>query len=123
MREFEEESGRTVVVVLETAVEPEDTQAFESAVSYAASVALVLLRRGLRVGLVAGTSVVAPETGVCHGGHILRCLALVEPTTRGQSADERPAWARRDRPFLTVSPAPGHPRIEAGASMAMRRMA
>jgi uncharacterized protein (DUF58 family) len=123
VREFEEESGRTVVVVLETAVEPEATEAFESAVSYAASLALVLLRRGLRVGLVAGKSVVAPEMGIAHGGRILRCLALVEPAASGQHADESPAWARLGSAILTVIPAPGRPRVETGAGLLLRRLA
>jgi uncharacterized protein (DUF58 family) len=121
VREFEEEAGRTVVIVLETAVQPDARAAFESAVSYAASWALVLLRRGMRVGLVAGTSVVAPEVGVSHAGQILRCLALIEPAKREESAGERPAWARAAT--LTIRAAPGHPRVEAGASMTMRRMA
>ena len=123
VREFEEEAGRTVVIALETAVEPDAIEAFESAVSYAASLALVMLRRGLRVGLVAGKGVVAPEAGVSHGGQILRCLALVEPAASGQSTGERPAWAGNGSTTLTVTAAPGHPRVEAGAGIAMRRMA
>jgi uncharacterized protein (DUF58 family) len=121
VREFEEEAGRTIVIVLETTLQPEARADFENAVSYAASWAMVLLRRGMRVGLVAGTSVVAPETGVCHAGQILRCLALVEPAEHDESAGERPVWARAAT--LTIRAAPGHPRVEAGASMAMRRMA
>ena len=122
VREFEEESGHTVVVVLETVVEPEASLAFESAVSYAASWALALLRQGMRVGLVAGTSVVAPEMGISHGGQILRCLALVEPTKNEEGTGERPVWARNGSTILSVIAAPGHPRVEAGAEIAMRRM-
>ena len=123
VREFEEESGRTVVIVLETAVEPDtDSQAFETAVSYAASLALVLIRRGLRVGLVAGAFGIAPETGGSQGGQILRALALVEPAANSQSEGERPAWAGHGATTLTVVPAPDHPRVEAGIGMATRRM-
>jgi uncharacterized protein (DUF58 family) len=85
--------------------------------------ALVLLRRGLRVGLVAGKSVVAPEMGIAHGGRILRCLALVEPAASGQHADESPAWARLGSAILTVIPAPGRPRVETGAGLLLRRLA
>ena len=122
VREFEEEAGRTVVIVLETAVEPEASQDFETAVSYAASLALVLIRRGLRVGLVAGAFGIAPETGGSQGGKILRALALVEPAANSQSVGERPAWAGHGATTLTVVPAPDHPRVEVGTGMAMRRV-
>jgi uncharacterized protein (DUF58 family) len=122
VREFEEEAGRTVVVVLETAVEPDASEAFETAVSYAASLALVLIRRGLRVGLVAGAFGIAPETSGSQGGQILRALALVEPAANNQNVGERPAWAGPGATTLTVVPAPGQPRIEIGTGVAMRRI-
>ena len=93
MREFEEEVGRTVVIVLETDVATEASDEFEMAVSYAASLALVLIRRGLRVGLVAGAFGIAPEIGGAQGGQILRALALVESAANSQSEGERPSWA------------------------------
>ncbi len=123
VREFEEEAGRTVVIVLETAVEPDASDAFETAVSYAASLALVLIRRGLRVGLVAGAFGIAPETGGSQGGRILRALALIEPAANSQSVGDRPAWAGPGATTLTVVPAPDRPRMEVGAGGAMRRMA
>ncbi|HEX7509555.1 MAG TPA: DUF58 domain-containing protein [Polyangia bacterium] len=122
VREFEEEAGRTVVIVLKTAVEPDAGEAFETAVSYAASLALVLIRRGLRVGLVAGAFGIAPETGGSQGGQILRALALVEPAANNQSAGEGPAWAGHGATTLTVVPEPGRPRVEVGTGMAMRRI-
>lgn len=125
VREFEEEAGRTVVVVLETAVEPDASLAFETAVSYAASLALVLIRRGLRVGLVAGAFGIAPEASGSQGGQILRALALVEPAANSQNVGERPAWAGPGATTLTVVPAPGQPHIEIGPSgtgVAMRRI-
>jgi uncharacterized protein (DUF58 family) len=123
MREFEEEAGRTVVIVLETAIETEAASAFETAVSYAASLALVLIRRGLRVGLVAGAFGIAPETGGSQGGQILRALALVEPAANSQSVGERPAWAGHGATTVTVTAAAGKPRIEVGSGMALRRLA
>ena len=122
VREFEDEAGRTVVIVLETAIEPDAAQAFETAVSYAASLALVLIRRGLRVGLVAGAFGIAPETGGSQGGQILRALALVEPAANSQSVGERPAWAGHGATTLTVVPEPGQPRVEVGTGVAMRRI-
>jgi uncharacterized protein (DUF58 family) len=122
VREFEEEAGRTVIIVLETAIETGEDLAFETAVSYAASLALVLIRRGLRVGLVAGAFGIAPETGGSQGGQILRALALVEPAANSQSMGERPAWAGHGATTLTVVPAPDHPRVEASTSVGMRRI-
>jgi uncharacterized protein (DUF58 family) len=123
VREFEEEAGRTVVIVLETAIEADAVDAFETAVSYAASLALVLIRRGLRVGLVAGAFGIAPETGGSQGGQILRALALVEPAANSQSVGESPAWAGHGATTLTVTAAPGKPRIEVGSKLALRRLA
>jgi uncharacterized protein (DUF58 family) len=123
VREFEEEAGRTIIVVLETAVQPDASEAFEAAVSYAASLALILVRRGLRVGLLAGSWAIPPTMGGSQGGQILRCLALVEPTADSQSAGEPPAWVGHGTITLTVVPAPGRPRLEAGTGVAKRRTA
>ena len=123
MREFEEEVGRTVVIVLETDVATEASDEFEMAVSYAASLALVLIRRGLRVGLVAGAFGIAPEIGGAQGGQILRALALVESAANSQSEGERPAWAGHGATTLTIIAAPGRPRVEVGTGMAIRRLA
>jgi uncharacterized protein (DUF58 family) len=121
VREFEEETGRTIVVVLETGAEPAAAEDFETAVSYAASLALVLLRRAFRVGLDAGRSFVPPDTGVQHAGSILRCLALVDNAAPAEG--EPPSWVKQGLTALTVTPAPGHPRIEAGTGKAARRIA
>jgi len=121
VREFEEEAGRTVVVALETAVETEAGPAFEAAVSYAASLALVLMRRGLRVGLLAGPFGLAPETGGSHANQILRCLALVEPAANGQPLGEWPSWAGHGTTMLTVVATAGQPRVEMRTGLAMRR--
>lgn len=123
VREFEEESGRTVVVVLNTLGAIEDGAAFEAAVSYAASLALVLLRRGLRVGLVAGASFVAPDGGTAQAGQILRCLAMVEMSAEeGLDSKQRiRTWQRAT--LLTVTPAHGRPVIEASTGTAAQRRA
>jgi uncharacterized protein (DUF58 family) len=123
VREFEEEAGRTVVVVLETDVTADASEEFETAVSYAASLALVLIRRGLRVGLVAGAFGIAPEIGGAQGGQILRALALVEPAANSQSMGAQPAWAGHGATTLTVVAAPGRPRVDVGTGMAIRRLA
>jgi uncharacterized protein (DUF58 family) len=92
-------------------------------VSYAASLALVLIRRGLRVGLVAGAFGIAPEIGGAQGGQILRALALVESAANSQSEGERPSWAGHGATTLTIIAAPGRPRVEVGTGMAIRRLA
>src|SRR3954453_14968040 len=58
VRECEEETGRTVLLVLENpraVPEAEVAKAFEAAVSLAASVALALIKKGLLVGLKTAT--------------------------------------------------------------------
>jgi uncharacterized protein (DUF58 family) len=120
VREFEEETGRSVLIVLPTAVDTEAAAGFEAAVSYAASVALLLLRRDLRVGLLAGDAFIAPEAGTASA--ILRCLALVQATTT-----DGPAPAPRPKHWqgntLTVVAAPGQPRVELGSGATARRSA
>ncbi len=120
VREFEEQTGRAVVIALETA-EPSNGEAFESAVSYAASLAILLLRRGLRVGLVAGAVGLRPEVGSVQSSSILRALALVEA-----SRNRDPASAAQPAPgsvVVKITPAPGQPRIDVGAKTASRRSA
>ncbi len=123
VREFEEESGRTVVVVLNTLGEIEDGAEFEAAVSYAASLALLLLRRGLRVGLVAGASLVAPDAGTAQAGQILRCLAMVERSAEAVLDGEQRIRTWQGATLLTVTPAPGKPGIEASTRAAAGRCA
>jgi len=121
VREFEEETGRNIVVVLDTAAGDQPPESFETAVSYAASLALVLLHRAFRVGLQAGGSSVPPAIGPVQAGNILRCLALVESTPSG--GGEMPAWVGQGSTLLTVTPAPGRPRIEVTVAKNARRSA
>lgn len=123
VREFEEESGRTVTVILATALDGSAEDHFESAVSYAASLTLLLMKRGFRVGLVAGPSFISPDHGPSHAGRILRCLALVESNGPDAQSPHPPAWAGPRACTLTVTAAPGRPRIEARSQSALRRLA
>jgi uncharacterized protein (DUF58 family) len=109
VREFEEESGRNLVIVLDTRADQGTEEEFETAVSYATSLALVLLRRSFRVGLAAGSKLVAPGAGAVQAGHMLRALALVD-RTHGETG--LPAWASRGAVLLTVTPATGRPRLD-----------
>jgi uncharacterized protein (DUF58 family) len=120
IREFEEQTGRAVVIALETA-EQGGGAAFEAAVSYAASLAILLLRRGLRVGLVAGAVGLRPEVGAGQSGRILRALALVEPSRSPDAASA--ASLAPGVVVVKVTPAPGQPRIDVGAKTAGRRSA
>ena len=119
VREFEEETGRNLVIVLETGPEfPADD--FEQAVSYAASLALLLRRRSYRVGLIAGSAMVPPGAGPVHAGDLLRCLALVDGNA--PQAPRPPEWTR-GVPTLTVTPAAGRPRVELATGRTLRRIA
>lgn len=121
VREFEEETGRNIVVALQTGAEEQTDENFETAVSYAASLALTLLRRNFRVGLLAGGASVSPGVGPQQAGNILRCLALVDGNT--VAAGEPPAWAGRGALTLYVIPAPGRPRVESAVGNSARRSA
>ena len=118
VRELEEESGRSVLIILETAVS-EDPVTFENAVSHAASLALLLLRRGLRVGLRAGSTLILPDAGTA--GAILRCLALVDGATdKDRGAPRRNSWQGAT---VTITPFPARPRIDVTVGRAMRSTA
>lgn len=121
VREFEDTSGRAIAIELATSVDASDEE-FEHAVSYAASIALLLLRRGLRVGLLAGSVAVRPEAGVVQGGRILRALALVEASSESRT-DPATTSVLTGAALLTVTPAPNRPRIEVAARTAARRLA
>ena len=95
IRESEDESSKTVVVVLEDATVAADDPAavFDAAVSMAASIAVQLIKRGFHVGLVAA--------------QLLQALALVQVGTA------RPLPAAVNRlSRVQVRPAPGAPAVE-----------
>ena len=121
IRESEDESSKTVVVVLEDprehtpapAVEPaaarvDPATSYEHAVSMAASIAMQLIKRGFQVGLVAGGAFLPAGGGPMHAAQLLQALALVQS---GSARPLPPAVARLSR--VHVRPAPGGPVIEA----------
>ena len=92
VKERASEEGRDALVALDTH-RPSGAgrawdDAFERAVSEAAGLALQLLTRGSRVGLLLGGVVVPPGSGPAHRRGLLRALALVEP---GQETGRPPA--------------------------------
>jgi uncharacterized protein (DUF58 family) len=106
VRELEEETGRIVIVVLDTAAPlpgsgPEGARAFEDAVSLAASLAVALLRKGLAVGLRSGDGTVPPGTGAGQASAMLSMLALASPQPR---ADGQPR-VRSGATIIHVRPA------------------
>jgi uncharacterized protein (DUF58 family) len=122
VRESEEDTGRSVVVVLNHqdaagATAADDEAPFENAVSLAASIAVTLLRQGMLIGLATADSYLPPAAGSAQATHILRCLALVE---RRPTATALPTSARR---FTTIHANPGAtlPRFELPAGEKGRR--
>jgi uncharacterized protein (DUF58 family) len=75
------EEGHDAVVALEVGrppgADPGWDARFEAAVSEAAGLAMQLLARGSRVGLVLGDAVVPPGSGPAHRRAVLQALALV----------------------------------------------
>jgi uncharacterized protein (DUF58 family) len=110
IRESEEESSRTVLVVLEDAAGgavPE--AAYEAAVSLAASVALHLLKGGFLVGLAAGAASLPPAAGSAAAAPILQALATVQ----AGSARALPVTLTRGTSRVIVRPsASGPPALE-----------
>jgi uncharacterized protein (DUF58 family) len=88
VRENEDDEGNEVQVVLDNAAGP-PLEAFEAAVSEAASYALALLGRGFRVSLVLRGATLAADTGPAQATRILRALALVEPAPAGAPLETR----------------------------------
>jgi uncharacterized protein (DUF58 family) len=109
IRESEDESSKTVVVVLEdaTVVAEDPAAVFEAAVSMAASIAVQLIKRGFHVGLVSGGAYLPPAGGPMQAAQLLQALALVQVGT----ARPLPAAASRVSRVL-VRPAPGAPSVE-----------
>ncbi len=95
VKERASEEGRDALVVLEAhrpaGAPPSWDAAFEIAVSEAAGLALELLHRGHRTGLVAGDAVLPAGAGPAHRRAILRALALASPTARPVALPALPA--------------------------------
>jgi uncharacterized protein (DUF58 family) len=119
LRESEDESSRTLTIVLDdadavgadapaNATPPDAAAAFEAAVSLAASLAVQLLRRGYHVGLSAGGVHLPPAGGPGAAGHMLETLALVQPGT----ARALPAATLRGLTRMHVRPGSTGPQVD-----------
>ena len=127
VRECEEETGRTVLLVLENAratapgeSAADTARAFEAAVSLTASVALALIKKGLLVGLKTADAYVAPASGPGQAPDILEPLALIQP--RPQEGAGRLNIAG-DTTIIRIVPASPSPRVEVEARAAAKRTA
>jgi uncharacterized protein (DUF58 family) len=88
VRENEDDEGIEATVVLDNAAGAAD-EAFEAAVSHAASVSLELLQRGFRVALVLRGAAVPADAGPAQATRILRALALLEPVAAETAFEPR----------------------------------
>ncbi|HVR64734.1 MAG TPA: DUF58 domain-containing protein [Polyangia bacterium] len=79
VRENEDDEGLTATVLLDNAGDGGSAEAFEEAVSLAASVAAELLVRGYRVAFVARGLHIAGARGPGQNTRIMRALALIAP--------------------------------------------
>jgi len=81
VREMEDDEGKEATLVLDNGAVAEGPgaheQAFENAVSLAASVARTLLGRGYRVGLVTRDAEIRPDGGPGQATRIMRLLATI----------------------------------------------
>ncbi len=95
VKERASEEGRDALVALDlvrpAGAPPSWDAAFERAVSEAAGLALHLLARGNRTGLLLGDVLVPPGAGPAHRRNLLRALALVAPADRPAAARALPA--------------------------------
>ena len=95
VKERASEEGRDALVALDVArppaAPPSWDAAFERAVSEAAGLALQLLARGNRTGLLLGDVLVPPGAGPAHRRGLLRALALVVPADRPAAPRALPA--------------------------------
>ncbi len=110
VRECEDDSGRTALVVLEGGSADGDA-AFEAAVSMAASIAVALVKRGFQVGLETATTSVVPGHGPNQMAHILKVLALVkaEAATGPRRGGAR---SQSDATCFRISPGQVTPRVQ-----------
>lgn len=112
VRENEDEEGMQALVVLDNAAGA-PSEAFERAVSEAASISLELLHRGFRVGLAFRDASVPADAGPAQATRLLRALALVEPVATGAGASPL-------TPFESRAHVPHLVRVRPGAAMELR---
>jgi uncharacterized protein (DUF58 family) len=111
VRESEDDEGLEATILFDNARDAAlSADAFEAAVSLAASLALALIHRGYRIGFGARGAQIASDGGAAQATRILRFLALVEPA----SADEPLQVPGRPGPRI---------RIRAGAPASVDRVA
>jgi uncharacterized protein (DUF58 family) len=95
VKERASEEGRDALVALDVArpagAPSSWDAAFERSVSEAAGLALQLLARGNRTGLLLGDTLVLPGAGPAHRRGLLRALALVAPSDRSVAPPPLPA--------------------------------
>jgi uncharacterized protein (DUF58 family) len=128
VRQFEGNTGWTVVLALDDAPPKEpppggDLSApFEAAVSLAASAALLLLRQGFQVGLVTSHALLTPGAGNIQASRILKHLALVQmrPAAEAETENTVLPASLRGLAVLHVRQGPQAPRLEASRSTARR---
>jgi uncharacterized protein (DUF58 family) len=116
VRENEDDEGSEATIVLDNAAGAAP-EAFEAAVSEAASYALALLDRGYRVSLVVRGATLTADTGPAQATRILRALALVEP-----APPTAPLEARAPE-HATIRVRPGAPTEAARTPRPVRRSA
>jgi uncharacterized protein (DUF58 family) len=90
VRENEDDEGLTATVLFDNG-EPGTPEAFEEAVSLAASVTAELLRRGYRVTFIARGLNIAGARGPGQNTRIMRTLALIAPVAIGTPENDLPA--------------------------------
>ena len=94
MREMEDDEGNETMLVLDNAAMVEGVgateEAFEHAVSLAASIARTLLARGYRVGLVTRDAEIRPEGGPGQLTRVMRLLSTLGRVGQGGEHTFRP---------------------------------
>jgi uncharacterized protein (DUF58 family) len=102
VKERASEEGRDALVALDVfrpkGAPPSWDAAFERAVSEAAGLALQLLARGNRTGLLLGDALVPPGAGPAHRRGLLRALALIAPSDHPATPRSLPANVAVFRP-------------------------
>jgi uncharacterized protein (DUF58 family) len=83
VRESEDDEGLEATVLFDNAESDGGIEAFERAVSLAASISVELLRQGYRVTFVTRQDQITPDGGPAQATRILRLLALIEPSAAG----------------------------------------
>jgi uncharacterized protein (DUF58 family) len=87
VRENEDDEGMVATVVFDNAQDGGNREAFEAAVSLAASISAELLKRGYRTAFMARDLHITPARGPGQSTRIMRTLALIEPMAAGSPGE------------------------------------